>query len=438
MISSSADLIFTLFLPTFVFWVCREVELFPYYNSSFAEYKFWHFQRRTELNDIEFPPDLSLEFARSLNPKRASTSHSMRTPLPALETAPDNNHGAASADGYATDDNTVRSSVSKNSSPDLFRTNGKARLNAQRSLIWTAPPGEPAAFTGAPMKASFSEKVGRSMKSMRVATLSPNFSASTKLVTNKSSKNLLQSASLTSLDGGSSTLSMGQIGSQVLPTSRPNTSTLKNPTASPSPSRPGTRDRPKSKPAPAPVHDDNSITSQDLMSFGDSSKGPEPPAPLTTIDFFRVCALCEVKFPRDCMEVKVMRKHVVNLRFVFLFYFIFQCSCYALMLSFVSLPFFTPFLSFPKCRMSWDPALVSKEIRLLDHTISMYSLVHVCTFCSQFFDPDFPDGIAYPVRVPCPVSHLFCFYFCRQKMRVFPCRLCAHVTSVFLSLAFSF
>ena len=53
--------------------------------------------------------------------------------------------------------------------------------------------------------------------------------------------------------------------------------------------------------------------------------------------------------------------------------------------------------------MSWDPNLVSKEVRLLDHTISMYSLVHVCTFCSQFFDPDFPDGIAYPVRVASPV-----------------------------------
>ena len=50
---------------------------------------------------------------------------------------------------------------------------------------------------------------------------------------------------------------------------------------------------------------------------------------------------------------------------------------------------------------------MSKEIRLLDHTISMYSLVHVCLFCSQFFDPDFPDGIAYPIRVDSPVSFQF-------------------------------
>jgi hypothetical protein len=30
----------------------------------------------------------------------------------------------------------------------------------------------------------------------------------------------------------------------------------------------------------------------------------------------------------------------------------------------------------------------------------MYNLVYVCAFCAQFFDPDFPDGIAYPQRVP--------------------------------------
>lgn len=85
-------------------------------------------------------------------------------------------------------------------------------------------------------------------------------------------------------------------------------------------------------------------------------------AKANTVDFFRVCALCELKFPRDGMEIKVLRKHVVALR------------------------------------TTWDPLLVSKEVRLLNNTISMYSLVHVCLFCSQFFDPDFPDGIAYPTR----------------------------------------
>ncbi len=57
-------------------------------------------------------------------------------------------------------------------------------------------------------------------------------------------------------------------------------------------------------------------------------------------------------------------------------------------------------------RSTWDPKLVSKEVRMLDNTISMYNLVNVCLFCAQFFDPDFPDGIAYPVKVSPEVSSI--------------------------------
>jgi hypothetical protein len=56
-----------------------------------------------------------------------------------------------------------------------------------------------------------------------------------------------------------------------------------------------------------------------------------------------------------------------------------------------------------KLKSSWDPKLVSKEVRQLDNTISMFNLVYVCTFCAQFFDPDFTDGIAYPTRIPPPI-----------------------------------
>ncbi len=51
-------------------------------------------------------------------------------------------------------------------------------------------------------------------------------------------------------------------------------------------------------------------------------------------------------------------------------------------------------------RTRWDPALVPKEVRSLDNTISMYNLVCVCAFCAQYFDPEFPDGVAFPIRVP--------------------------------------
>lgn len=50
-------------------------------------------------------------------------------------------------------------------------------------------------------------------------------------------------------------------------------------------------------------------------------------------------------------------------------------------------------------RSTWDPTLVSKDVRSLDNTISMYNLVYVCVFCAQYFDPDCPGGIAFPVRI---------------------------------------
>lgn len=63
--------------------------------------------------------------------------------------------------------------------------------------------------------------------------------------------------------------------------------------------------------------DNYSSHSSDMLSFGDLAEDKNPskrPITASTIDFFRVCSLCELKFPRDCMEVKVMRKHVVQLR----------------------------------------------------------------------------------------------------------------------------
>lgn len=78
--------------------------------------------------------------------------------------------------------------------------------------------------------------------------------------------------------------------------------------------------------------------------------------------FQRVCALCYQRHPVIAEEHKVLWKHVVTLR------------------------------------RSWNPNLVSDEIKLLDNTISMYNLVPVCSFCVQYFDPDFDGGIAYPNR----------------------------------------
>lgn len=58
-------------------------------------------------------------------------------------------------------------------------------------------------------------------------------------------------------------------------------------------------------------------------------------------------------------------------------------------------------------RRSWDPELVPKEIQALDQSITMFNLVKVCAFCAQYFDPEFPGGIAAPEREPKRVSIIF-------------------------------
>ena len=98
----------------------------------------------------------------------------------------------------------------------------------------------------------------------------------------------------------------------------------------------------------------------------DLSKGTEERGSFVDNDdplnLCRVCSLCNLKLPRSSVEIQVMWKHVIDLR------------------------------------KSWDPTLIPRSIEMMDQTISMFNLVRVCYFCSQFFDPDFDGGIAFPIR----------------------------------------
>jgi hypothetical protein len=127
----------------------------------------------------------------------------------------------------------------------------------------------------------------------------------------------------------------------------------------------------------------------------DENKQNQNKNEIKNIDFFRICGLCEMRLPRDAIEIKVFRKHIVKLR------------------------------------SSWDSKLVSKEVRSLDNTISMYNLVYVCYFCAQYFDPDFNNGIAYPTRIPAAkiVSDLVCAEFCSfSYLFLFFCSLSCRMT----------
>jgi len=54
----------------------KENDLIPC-NSAFAEYKFDVMKKKIDFTEIIFPKTLSLEFAKTLIPKRAATSHGM-------------------------------------------------------------------------------------------------------------------------------------------------------------------------------------------------------------------------------------------------------------------------------------------------------------------------------------------------------------------------
>lgn len=284
----------------------REVELFPYYNSSFAEYKFWHFQRRTALQNIDFPPDLSLEFARTLNPKRASTSHG-RSSLPSLGSLGSTIEGSGAAD---TDDASVRSGFSGVSGMDLQQGSGMRggaqvqRPNTTQRMTLNTGAGGPVNIlpaTPARKLRSRPTTLGKLDEGAMVTT-APNTPG-----------NKLLSASMSSLEGHNRSAqnllrpstSQANLNATPTPVSRPQTTGTANLRSKQTTGRAGTGGNDEA----------HSINSFDFMSFGDSSKEEKVSLSATTIDFFRVCSLCELKFPRDCMEIKVMRKHVVSLRY---------------------------------------------------------------------------------------------------------------------------
>ena len=60
------------------------------------------------------------------------------------------------------------------------------------------------------------------------------------------------------------------------------------------------------------LHSRIDINNFDMISSYQSSE----PLKETVVDFFRVCALCELRLPRESVEMQVIRKHVVKLRYI--------------------------------------------------------------------------------------------------------------------------
>lgn len=300
------------------------------FDSAFSEYKFAHMKKKLS-KDIQFPKDLSLEFARSLITHKGAPM-AMHTPSDLMLGG--NLEGGSLSPGDDQSRGSNTSSITGIGSFDLPSTPlpklTRMSINMNNKSMRLSVMGEDEKLNSA-LAAVRSMRGGLSRQPTMAQLSATEFEAPQPRMLNRS---------MTMRD--ITTPKLKRMGSVL--TVRTNASEKKS-----------------------TVKDDLDDL-EDLISENSSSSHKHISKEMNAIDFHRVCALCEVRFPRSAVEMKVVRKHIVKLR------------------------------------TSWDPTLVSKEVRSLDNTISMYNLVYVCVFCAQFFDPDFPDGIAYPTRITTRVS----------------------------------
>lgn len=317
------------------------------YDSSFTEYKFSNFKKK-QGTYIEFPPELSLDFAKTLNPRRAGIIVNRRP-----DTSESTGGDGLNPNGVVLDplNRTGQTAVSAQDSQSVMSkdaSTGSRRIHTSSSL--------PALSKGVSFDAGTEKN--------RHGSLSISFSNLKDIV---------------------SAVNSGPATSSATAMNTPNLN-RQNTTKSAVVNTPMTTSNKTAFSASELYADDEEF---DFDDDDDENGGGRKKKAIKHIDFFRVCALCELRLPRNSVDFKVIRKHVVKLRSV-LFYFLSNIWIINKIIFF---------------RSSWDPALVSKEVRSLDNSISMYNLVYVCVFCAQYFDPDFPDGIAYPVRVSSKVRN---------------------------------
>jgi hypothetical protein len=335
----------------------------PEFNSSFAEYKFSKFKKRVS-REQAFPKTLSMEFARSLVPSRGAPVTQINNSFMEEFAAAVAVDGTGGLEGVKEDDHSeAAGSLHSKTAPLPHRT-----PISRQSMLTPMAVGRESFMAGGhrmPPRASTAASSTLARGGSTVAMLMRGGSSDSLHATTGHMPPILTRGA---------SISAGGMRSSMMSPSSPmargaSMMALKQPHSS------GNNLFAIAAATAAAIASSTTVVSEDTddfeeLFFGDEGdgmdgvdrggRGKDSKAP--DVDFYRVCALCELRLPRASMEIKVFRKHVVKLR------------------------------------SSWDPKLVSKEIRSLDNTISMYNLVNVCLFCSQYFDPDFPDGIAYPVK----------------------------------------
>jgi hypothetical protein len=248
------------------------------YDSSFTEYKFSNFKKK-QGTYIEFPPELSLDFAKTLNPRRAGIIVNRR---------PD------------TSDSTGADGINPNGVVlDPLNRTGQTAQDSQSVMSKDASTG--------------SRRIHIS-SSLPALSKGVSFDAGT-----EKNRHGSLSISFSNLKDVVSGVNSGPPTSSATAMNTPNLN-RQNTTKSAVVNTPMTTSNKTAFSASELYADDEEF---DFDDDDDENGGGRKKKAIKHIDFFRVCALCELRLPRNSVDFKVIRKHVVKLRLVFSYFYLF-------------------------------------------------------------------------------------------------------------------
>lgn len=296
------------------------------FDSRFSEYKLQHLRRKLA-REMVFPKQLSLEFAKQLNPRRAMIAQGNITM--GDEDLNQQQLFDTSQSSFQDDAWDMTSKASNDTSLDGNMMSPSSRPTLTRGQSYKLPPVQLMVRTTSKLSALITDgslPMDSSPKAMSLKHASHSMGKSTRSM-------LSENGSRTTSGGGGlasqSLMNHGSNHHDLMATvseggrspsnskanhTRINTAGSYAASSHHSPSSPAVKFKPSTAShAKATAkreddsYDDDDNTSQNSSSTKKSHK-------IKAIDFHRVCALCELRLPRDSVQIKVIRKHIVTLK----------------------------------------------------------------------------------------------------------------------------
>ena len=273
----------------------REKELFPYYNSTFSEYKFAKFKRRITFRELSFPKQLDLKFAKSLQSKKGAAMMTGGTTTLQLlrdsgqeleEVAEFSRHSVSST--LLLGPSISRSTVSLGT---LAVAGGIMPMTSPYTKTQLTPIGgySRPRTTLAAVDAHNSRGLVSSPQQRPFTSQSSQLLLSSKIT----SKNAISFADKELVVSSSST-TLANLSPAIAISRRPL--------------------RKMSSFITTATADSDSENMGDMDLLDDDFDGTRNKKQPKTREFFRTCSLCEVKFPRHAVDKKILRKHIIELR----------------------------------------------------------------------------------------------------------------------------